>query len=120
MGFMLKMSICAKRHGSVVKSQLLRHSHTTRHNHCMVQAHRRKNPGFSSLKNNCYCEASMMKKCFFGFSSADVFSCKATGDDGRACAGACSQEQSRDSSTDARRAKTSAEGFLRFLLTTET
>ena len=50
-----------------------------------------------------------------GFSSDDVFSCKATSEDVRAGAGACSQAQSHDVSTKARSAKTSAEGFLRFL-----
>ena len=52
---------------------------------------------------------------FLCFSYEDVFSCDATGDNGRAIAGACSQAQSHDNSTKARRAKTSAEGFLRFL-----
>ena len=32
-GFKLSLSFCAKCHDFVVKSQLLRHSHTTRHNH---------------------------------------------------------------------------------------
>ena len=66
-GFMLILSICAKCHGSVVKSQLLRHSHATRHNHCMVQAHRRKNLGFSSLKNNSalVIEHQAMRSRFF-------------------------------------------------------
>ena len=54
------------------------------------------------------------------FSSDDVFSCKATSDDVRAGAGACSQAQSHDVSTKAQSAKTSAEGFLMFLLTSET
>ena len=40
-----------------------------------------------------------------GFSSVDVFSCEATGGDVVACAGACSQAQSHDISTQARRAK---------------
>ena len=52
---------------------------------------------------------------FYCFSSADVFSCKATSDDGRAGAGACSQAPSHAVSTKARSAKTSAEGFFRFL-----
>ena len=47
------------------------------------------------------------------FASDDVFSCKATSADVVACAGACSQAQSHDISTKARRAKTTAEGFLR-------
>ena len=57
---------------------------------------------------------------FFCFSSDDVFSCKATSDDGRAFAGACSQAKSHAVSTKTRSAKTSAEGFFRFLLTSET
>ena len=57
---------------------------------------------------------------FLCFSSDDVFSCRATGDDGRACAGACSQAKSHVVITIARSAKTSAEGFFRFLLTSET
>jgi len=54
------------------------------------------------------------------FASDDVLRCEAMCDDIVACAGACSQTQSYDISTKARRAKTSAEGFLRFLLITET
>ena len=57
---------------------------------------------------------------FIVFASDDVFSCKATGDDVRACAGACSQAQSHDISTKARSAKTSTEGFSRFLFIIET
>ena len=53
------------------------------------------------------------------FSSEDVFRCEAMCDDVVAGAGACSQAQSHDSGTEARRAKTSKEGFFRFLLTTD-
>ena len=53
------------------------------------------------------------------FASDDVFSCEATSDDGGACARACSQAQRPDINTEARRAKTSAEEFFRFLLTKE-
>ena len=49
------------------------------------------------------------------FASEDVLHCGAMCDDVVAGAGACSQAQSHDSDTEARRAKTSAEGFLRFL-----
>ena len=49
------------------------------------------------------------------FSSGDVLSCEATCADVRACVGACSQTQSCDIGTDARRAKTSEEWFLWFL-----
>ena len=57
---------------------------------------------------------------FYCFSSDDVLSCKATSDDVTAGAGARSQAQSHDVSTKARSAKTSTEGFLRFLFITET
>ena len=57
---------------------------------------------------------------FYCFSSDDVFSCKATSDEVRAGAGACSQAQSHAVSTKARSAKTSTEGFFRFLLTSGT
>ena len=53
---------------------------------------------------------------FFCFSSVDVLCCEATCGNVRACAGACSHAQRRDINTDARRAKTLEEGFLRFLL----
>jgi len=49
------------------------------------------------------------------FASEDVLRCVAMCDDVVACAGACSQAQSNEIGTEARRAKTSAEGFLRFL-----
>ena len=59
------------------------------------------------------------KKMFFSeasvFASDDVLRCGATWGDVVAGAGACSQAQSHDSGTEARRAKTSEEGFLRFL-----
>ena len=49
------------------------------------------------------------------FASEDVLHCGAIWGDVVAGAGACSQAQSQDSSPEARRAKTSEEGFLRFL-----
>ena len=49
------------------------------------------------------------------FASEDVLRCGAMWGDGVAGAGACSQAQSHDSGTEARRAKTLEEGFLRFL-----
>ena len=64
------------------------------------------------------------KKMFFSeasvFASDDVLRCEAICGDVMVCAGACSQAQSHEISTETRRAKTSEEGFLRFLLTTET
>ena len=66
-------------------------------------------------------------RCFFSgakrngvFASEDVLRCEAICGDVMVCAGACSQAQSHEISTETRRAKTSEEGFLRFLLTTET
>ena len=53
---------------------------------------------------------------FYCFASDDVFSCETTSDEGMDCAGACSLAQSHDISTQAQSAKTSAEGFSRFLL----
>ena len=49
------------------------------------------------------------------FASEDVLRCGAMCDGDVAGAGACSQAKSHDSGTEARRAKTSTEGFLRFL-----
>ena len=49
------------------------------------------------------------------FVSEDVLRCGAMCDGGMAGAGACSQAQSYDSGTEARRTKTSEEGLLRFL-----
>ena len=64
------------------------------------------------------------KKMFFSeasvFASDDVLRCGAMCGDFVACAGVCSQAQSHEIGTETRRVKTSAEGFLRFLLTTET
>ena len=73
MGFMLKMSICAKRHGSVVKSQLLRHSHTTRHNHrrgSILQKEKTrfaKNTTFGILVSRLLTLAVSIEKCFSCF-----------------------------------------------------
>ena len=64
------------------------------------------------------------KKMFFSeasvFASDDVLRCGAMCGDVMVCAGACSQAQSHEIDTETRRAKTLAEGFLRFLLITET
>ena len=79
--------------------------------------HGGKTPRFA-LKNHF--EIGVALSCFYCFSSDDAFSCKATSDEVRAGAGACSQAQSHDVSTKARSAKTSTEGFLRFLLTSGT
>ena len=102
----------------------------------VVQAHRRKNRenrgqkpnlfglcrGASGVRWNSKDRENHFSLCaagFLVFSSDDVLSCKATSDEGRACVKACFQTQNHDISTEARRAKTSEEGFLRFLLITE-
>ena len=115
-GLMVFQSLYAQCYNSVFKSMLLRQSHPLATTTAMVQAHRRKN-----LKNNLFhMNVLYIVNGFYCFSSGDVFSCRATSDDGRTCAGACSQAKSHAVSTITRSAKTSAEGFLRFLLTSET
>ncbi len=47
MGLKLLVSFCAKCHDSVVKSQLLRHSHTTRHNHWCGSSPQKEKPRFA-------------------------------------------------------------------------
>ena len=47
MGLKLLVSFCAKCHDSVVKSQLLRHSHTTRHNHWDGSSPQKEKPRFA-------------------------------------------------------------------------
>ena len=54
------------------------------------------------------------------FASENVLRCGAMCGDVVAGAGACSQAQSHHSNTEARRAKTSTEGFLKFLSINET
>ena len=46
-GLTLILSICDKCYGSVVKSLLLRHSHTTRHNHCHGSIPQKEKPRFA-------------------------------------------------------------------------
>jgi hypothetical protein len=76
---------------------------------------------WKNLKNSLFrMNVLYIENVFYCFSSDDVFSCEATSDDVRACAGACSQAQSHAISTKAQRAKTSAEGFSWFLFITET
>ncbi|MBO4839973.1 MAG: hypothetical protein J5524_02620, partial [Bacteroidaceae bacterium] len=65
-----------------------------------------------SITTALFFQWSEAERCF---SSGDVLSCETTCGDVRAVVGACSQTQSHDVSTDAQRAKTSEEGFLRFL-----
>ena len=47
MGLKLLVSFCAKCHDSVVKSQLLRHRHTTRHNHWHGSSPQKEKPRFA-------------------------------------------------------------------------
>ena len=77
--------------------------------------HEWKNP--ASLKNHSFQYIAVMSGCaagFLGFSSEDVFSCAATSDVVRACAGACSQAQSHDSSTGLEELKHQQRGFQGF------
>ena len=116
-GLILFQSLCAQCYDSVFKSTLLRQSHTTRHTHWRGSSPQKEKPQ-KTIHSVQY--VSYNQNGFYCFSSEDVFSCRATSDDGRACAGVCSQAQNHAVSTKARSAKTSAEGFFRFLLTSET
>ena len=69
----LSMSFCAKCHGSVVKSQLLRHSHTTRHNHCHGSSPQKEKTRFAKktmfeiLVSRLLTLAVSVEKCFSCF-----------------------------------------------------
>ena len=71
--FKLSMSFCAKCHGSVVKSQLLRHSHTTRHNHCHGSSPQKEKTRFAEitmfeiLVSRLLTLAVCVEKCFSCF-----------------------------------------------------
>jgi hypothetical protein len=90
-------------------------SHNVEAHHGLVPKlghHEWKNP--ASLKNHSFQYIAVMSGCaagFLGFSSEDVFSCAATSDVVRACAGACSQAQSHDSSTGLEELKHQQRGF---------
>ena len=94
-------------------------SHNVEAHHGLVPKlghHEWKNP--ASLKNHSFQYIAVMSGCaagFLGFSSEDVFSCAATSDVVRACAGACSQAQSHDSSTGLEELKHQQRGFLGFV-----
>ena len=93
-------------------------SHNVEAHHGLVPKlghHEWKNP--ASLKNHSFQYVAVMSGCaagFLGFSSEDVFSCAATSDVVRACAGACSQAQSHDSSTGLEELKHQQRGFQGF------
>jgi hypothetical protein len=93
-------------------------SHNVEAHHGLVPKlghHEWKNP--ASLKNHFSQYIAVMSGCaagFLGFSSEDVFSCAATSDVVRACAGACSQAQSHDSSTGLEELKHQQRGFQGF------
>ena len=93
-------------------------SHNVEAHHGLVPKlghHEWKNP--ASLKNHSFQYIAVMSGCaagFLGFSSEDVFSCAATSDVVRACAGACSQAQSHDSSTGLEELKHQQRGFQGF------
>ena len=116
-GLQLFQSLCAQCYDSVFKSALLHQSHTTSHNHWGGSSPQKEKTK-KTIHSVLY--ALYNDYGFYCFSSDDVFSCKATSDDVRAGAGACSQAQSHDISTKAQSAKTSTEGFFRFLLTSGT
>lgn len=90
-------------------------SHNVEAHHGLVPKlghHEWKNP--ASLKNHSFQYIAVMSGCaagFLGISSEDVFSCAATSDVVRACAGACSQAQSHDSSTGLEELKHQQRGF---------
>ena len=90
-------------------------SHNVEAHHGLVPKlghHEWKNP--ASLKNHSFQYIAVMSGCaagFLGFSSEDVFSCAAKSDVVRACAGACSQAQSPDSSTGLEELKHQQRGF---------
>ena len=93
-------------------------SHNVEAHHGLVPKlghHEWKNP--ASLKNHSFQYIAVMSGCaagFLGFSSEDVFSCAATSDVVRACAGPCSQAQSHDSSTGLEELKHQQRGFQGF------
>ena len=62
MGLKLSLSFCAKCHDSVVKSQLLRHSHTTRHNHYHGSSPQKEKPRFAK-KHFSLCAAGFLGLC---------------------------------------------------------
>ena len=72
-GLTLILSICDKCHGSVVKSQLLRHSHTTRHNHCHGSSPQKEKTRFAEktmfeiLVSRLLTLAVCVEKCFSCF-----------------------------------------------------
>ena len=61
----LLLSFCAKCHGSVVKSQLLRHSHTTRHNHCHGSNPQKEKTRFAEKQLLLLEKSEISFSCFF-------------------------------------------------------
>ena len=115
-GLTLLKSSCVKRQVSGYESELSSHTPASCHTTDVAQARRRKNP--ASLKNHSFQYVAVIGGVgaagFLGFSSEDVFSCAATSDVVRACAGACSQAQSHDSSTGLEELKHQQRGFEGF------
>ena len=95
----------------VPKSELL-HSSEAHHRSILELSHHEWKNRENRFCLVAYELSSLIGKCFLGFASDDVFSCNATSDDVRAWAGACSQAQSHDISTEARRAKDIGRGFF--------
>ena len=101
---------------TIVPESKLSHMATSHYGFVSKLSHHRGKTSRFALKNLFWFASAYG---FYCFSSDDVFGCKATSDDVRASAGVYSQAQSLDSSTKARSAMTSAEGFSRFLFITE-
>ena len=91
-------------------------SHRSEAHHCCIMklSHHewKKTASLKKHLSRCQTGISGCAAGFLVFASADVFSCEATGDDGRAWAGACSQAQSHDINTQARRAEDIDRGVL--------
>ena len=112
-GLKLSVSFCAKCHDSVVKSQLLRHSHTTRHNHWHGSSPQKEKPRFAkkqlSLKykheNNVFFVFPLM---MFSVAKQRVMMAGLVREPWLLGTKPCRQHEAQS-------AKTSAEGFLRFL-----
>ena len=67
MGLKLLVSFCAKCHDSVVKSQLLRHSHATRHNHWHGSSPQKEKPRLFKPKKQLLLRGKHDEKMFFWF-----------------------------------------------------
>ena len=89
---------------TVVPESMLSHMVTAHYGFVPKHSHHGGKTSRFALKNHFEIGAAL--SCFLCFSSESVFSCRATSDDGRTCAGARSQAQSHAVSTKAQGAKT--------------